>query len=359
MTPLRAPFPWFGGKRRVAEEVWERFGDVANYVEPFAGSLAVLLARPHAPKVETVNDRDGYLVNFWRAVQAQPDAVWAYADQPVFEADLHARHVWLIAQSEFRERILSDPHYYDVKIAGWWVWGLSLWIGDGWCAPCTDRPTDRPTDKATPCHHAKRAARRPVRKIPELGVNRGVRRDSFQNSGVGAEFAPSVRPSVRPFQPDSCRTSAAQEWAFTPREHGGVFDDLAERLRDVRIACGDWSRVVTPSVTWRHGVTGVFLDPPYDDGEHAIAYSGGGHISANVRAWAIANGNNPELRIALCGYEGEHVMPDGWSELAWKAQGGYGSQGDGRGRANRSRERVWFSPHCEAASQSLLFEVSA
>ena len=37
---LRAPFPWFGGKRRVAPEVWERFGDVPNYVEPFFGSGA-------------------------------------------------------------------------------------------------------------------------------------------------------------------------------------------------------------------------------------------------------------------------------------------------------------------------------
>ena len=39
---LSAPFPWFGGKRQVADEVWSAFGDVVNYVEPFAGSLAVL-----------------------------------------------------------------------------------------------------------------------------------------------------------------------------------------------------------------------------------------------------------------------------------------------------------------------------
>ena len=34
---LKAPFPWFGGKSRVAHLVWQRFGDVANYVEPFFG----------------------------------------------------------------------------------------------------------------------------------------------------------------------------------------------------------------------------------------------------------------------------------------------------------------------------------
>ena len=55
---LKAPFPWFGGKSRVADIVWDRFGDVANYVEPFFGSGAVLLARPHPPRIETVNDLD-------------------------------------------------------------------------------------------------------------------------------------------------------------------------------------------------------------------------------------------------------------------------------------------------------------
>ncbi len=37
---LKAPFPWFGGKSRVAPDVWARFGDVANYVEPFFGGGA-------------------------------------------------------------------------------------------------------------------------------------------------------------------------------------------------------------------------------------------------------------------------------------------------------------------------------
>ena len=55
---LKAPFPWFGGKSRIAPEVWDRFGAVDNYVEPFAGSLAVLLGRPTVPQTETVNDLD-------------------------------------------------------------------------------------------------------------------------------------------------------------------------------------------------------------------------------------------------------------------------------------------------------------
>ena len=95
MTGLRAPFPWFGGKRRVAPEVWERFGDVPNYVEPFFGSGAVLLGRPakHAAKIETVNDLDGFVANFWRSVAHDPEATARWADWPVVEADLNARQL--------------------------------------------------------------------------------------------------------------------------------------------------------------------------------------------------------------------------------------------------------------------------
>ena len=131
---LKAPFPWFGGKSRVAHIVWDRFGDVDNYVEPFAGSLAVLLGRPHRPQTETVNDMDCMLANFWRAVKTDPDQLAQWTDWPVNEADLHARHLWLVNREEFRERVKTDPEYFDVKIAGWWVWGISQWVGSGWCS---------------------------------------------------------------------------------------------------------------------------------------------------------------------------------------------------------------------------------
>lgn len=102
-----------------------------------------------------------------------------------------------------------------------------------------------------------------------------------------------------------------------------------------------------PSVTHKHGLTGVFLDPPYDLAERDDVYTTDEPgISAAVRQWAIENGDNPLLRIVLCGYEGEHDMPDDWRCIPWKAHGGMGSQGNGRGRENATRERLWLSPHC-------------
>ena len=44
---LTAPFPYFGGKAKVADIVWQALGDVNAYIEPFFGSGAVLLNRPN------------------------------------------------------------------------------------------------------------------------------------------------------------------------------------------------------------------------------------------------------------------------------------------------------------------------
>jgi hypothetical protein len=107
-------------------------------------------------------------------------------------------------------------------------------------------------------------------------------------------------------------------------------------------------------VTTGHGLTAVFLDPPYsDDCSEVYAHNDMG-VSTAVREWAIANGDNPLFRIALCGYEGEHAMPESWECVAWKAVGGYGNMGEGRGKENRRRERVWFSPHCLKPQGDLL-----
>ena len=105
MSDLRSPFPWFGGKRPVADVVWQRFGDVRNYVEPFFGSGAVLLCRPDPRGTETVNDKDGFLSNFWRALQADPDGVARHANRMVNEIDLAAWRDWLYSDMSFQERM--------------------------------------------------------------------------------------------------------------------------------------------------------------------------------------------------------------------------------------------------------------
>jgi hypothetical protein len=109
----------------------------------------------------------------------------------------------------------------------------------------------------------------------------------------------------------------------------------------------------------KHGLTGLLLDPPYSADEHEAGYSAGSaDIARDVAAWAREQADRPDLRIVLCGYEGEHEMP-GWRVYRWKAKGGYGSQGQGRGRANARRETLWFSPSCEVVSKYPLLEATA
>lgn len=307
-----APFVWFGGKSRVAPVVWQALGNVAHYVEPFFGSGAVLLQRPHAAKCETVNDADGLLSNFWRATRADPDAVAHHAAWPVNEADLHARHLWLVnAKPGITDRLMADPDWFDPKAAGWWVWGCNSWIGSGWCS-------GEGLWIAEDGVFQKRNTGKGVnRQLPHLGdTGKGVNRKL-----------------------NGDRKAFLAEW----------FSDLAERLAHVRVACGDWTRVTGPSVLRSAGgVCGMFLDPPYDLNMRTAVYANESGCAADVLAWCEANGADPALRIVLAGYDGEHnrLTEQGWRVHAWKSKGGFRGGMGGRGEENSHKERLWFSPHC-------------
>src|SRR5690606_9660303 len=138
------------------------------------------------------------------------------------------------------------------------------------------------------------------------------------------------------------------------RRHEAIvawMEALADRLRGVRVCCGDWTRVLTPSVTTKHGVTGVLLDPPYLSTENQDYAVRGAGVAEAVAAWAAEHGDDPLFRIALCGYEGDYTMPSGWVCVPGKARKGYQQDADAA-----KKERIWFSPHCLRPEQSLLWE---
>jgi DNA adenine methylase len=305
---LAAPFPYFGGKSLACATVWAAFGDVCNYVEPFAGSAAMLLGAPAGKRVETINDADGFVANFWRAVAADADAVAAYVDWPCNEVDLFARHSWLVRQRDgMVDRLHADPDYFDARIAGWWCWGACNWIGSGWCSGTGPWVLEGETLTDG-------------RQLPHLSAGRGVNRQlpHLGNSGRGEYI---------------------REW----------FSMLGARLRDVRVACGDWRRVLTDSVTVRHGTTGVFLDPPYTKGSMDYAAGGvGGALADDVRIWCLQNGHRKNLRIVLCGHAGEHdaLLSKGWTAREWAARKGYAVTDEAV--KNSASETIWCSPYCMA-----------
>jgi DNA adenine methylase len=349
--PFEPPFPYFGGKRKIAGEVWRRLGNPDTYVEPFAGSLAVLVGRPkeHAwwRRRETINDYSGHVVNFYRAVKADPQAVMRHANWPVTEADLTARHLELVSrEQDLAQGLIRNPKYFDAELAGWWVWGISAWVGGEWCSGLG-----------------------PLKRHPDSpGVYRKMPMSAASHGGKGIHRAVADDPQdwVSEMVPDL--------EAHMEQRMEQVFVVLSQRLRRVRILCGDWSRLTKSVVKPARGeVTGIFLDPPYDlsqrranlygpndgqaKGSSASSRSAGSvklptQVDPNesARVWALTAGDDPQLRIAYCTYEdatqSEEFTAAGWSPYTWTASGGYGLQSQRRARENRQREIVWFSPAC-------------
>lgn len=234
----------------------------------------------------------------------------------VHNCDLFARHSWLVRQREsLTDKLHADPDFYDAKVAGWWCWGACNWIGSGWCSG------EGPWVLHDGLMVKGNAGQGINRQLPHLSAGQGINRTTEQP-----------------------RRAYIMEW----------FGKLHARMRDVRVACGDWQRVCKDSVTTRHGLTAVFLDPPYTKG--AMDYSAGGMglgIAEAVQAWCAANGQNKALRIVLCGHAGEHdaLLAHGWHTRTWTARKGYALTDEAT--ANSASETLWCSPHCVPVSPVL------
>jgi hypothetical protein len=320
---LLAPFPYFGGKRAVAADVWSRLGSTSQYIEPFCGSAAVLLAKPRPSALEVICDGSGFIANFWRATKHQPAAVAEATDYPVSHIDLGARHVWLMAQRKEIGAALHDPDWPgDAKVAGWWLWGQCCWIGSGWCE----------WDKRGKVPHASDAGRgiQAVGKVPHastagMGIQAVGQVPHAGNAGMGIQAVGQVPHAGNAGMGSLLTSSGRAAWTWLHK--------LAARLERVRVVHGDWSRCLNNH--FGGADTAVFLDPPYRSYEQL--YGGAEPVADAVESWARANAG---LRIALCGHVGDYDLP-GWDRVEWS-----------RGRLTYSgnkttdMECVWYSPAC-------------
>lgn len=350
-TTLKAPFPYFGGKRAAAPLIWDLLGDPGGYVEPFAGSAAVFLARPAFTglRVETLNDADGWLANVWRAIQLAPEEVAMHCYGPVSEIDYHARLAWL--QSRRGDWLPSwlegDPENYDAKAAAWWLYVVSCGIGDPFGKGPWVLHDGRLVDSRKMEGGAK--GRGVNREMPFLGNGgRGINRElpHLTCGGQGINAAGIVRNMPHLYN---------DRGVSVPGDLAEYLGRLSRRLERVRITCGDWKRVLTPAVGFASRTNprvGFLLDPPYEtSGDMYHHGDSEGALSAEVRAWCIAQEHSPNVRIVLCGYHDEHdeLLDHGWSKHNSRATtGGYGTG------AAADNERLWASPSCIQAQGTLL-----
>ena len=327
--PLHAPFPYFGGKSTVSGDIWLALGQPNHYIEPFFGSGAVLLARPNYDPhmLETVCDKDGFLCNVWRALQRNPDEVAKWCDWPVNHADLCSRKKVLLAEKNILlSSLIADDGFCNPKLAGYWIWAASCWIGTG----------------------LTRLNQMPHVSNSGDGVHKLGQRPS--NSGTGVHKI-GQRPHV-----SDVGKGVQEIYNYNIYEW---FRDLSERLRYVRVVCGDWKRVCGGDWQDSRGICGLFLDPPYgvcdrDNGIYQEEVTE--QLTQEVLEWCLEHGQRNSYRIVLAGYE-EYptLLDDGWSYRNWQANGGYGNLGDGHGRKNKNRECLYFSPHCQHSKQLTVF----
>lgn len=155
MTAIRPPIVYFGGKQTLAERITALLPDHLHYVEPYCGSLAVLLAKP-ASRMETVNDLDRELMTFWRVLRDRsedlervcaltPHSRTEYADvltaEPTADELETARRVWVrLTQGRGGQmrratgwRYFVDPHGSNLSMPGY------LEAYRARLAPCLDR----------------------------------------------------------------------------------------------------------------------------------------------------------------------------------------------------------------------------
>jgi hypothetical protein len=347
---LIAPFTYFGGKRSVASEIWDRLGHPKQYIEPFCGSAAVLLAAPRPASLEVAGDASGFIANFWRAVKHQPEEVAHHADYPVSHVDLGARHAWLLERHAVIAEALHDAEWPgDAQAAGWWLWGQCAWIGSGWCEKIPHvGNAGIGIQAAGKIPHVGDAGRgvQAAGKIPHVGdAGRGVQAAGqiphVSSAGAGIQAAgqiPRADAGVGiqaagkiPHVGNGMLTSAGETAMVWLRK-------LARRLERVRLIHGDWSRCLNHH--YGGNDTAVFLDPPYKSYE--TLYADQKPVAAEVEAWAR---DNPKLRIALCGHVGDYDLP-GWNAVRWgRTRLTYGSD------KTTDDECIWYSPACAPARQ--------
>ena len=100
-STARSPFPWFGGKQKLADDILALFPPHAVYVEVFGGGASVLLSKAPA-NLDVYNDLDEGLVNFFRCLRDDPERL-----VPLLELTPYSRSEWEAAKTGWW--IAEDP----------------------------------------------------------------------------------------------------------------------------------------------------------------------------------------------------------------------------------------------------------
>lgn len=136
--------PWFGGDAQSAGAIVEAIGEHTHFVDPFAGGLSVLFAKPRVA-CERVNDANGELVNLAQVVASEP--AWKDLDERL------ARTVWCDeVYDDARQTVLWCRSQAEINIppdGHEWAYAAFVvaWMGrGGWSGTDTIQGVSRRND---------------------------------------------------------------------------------------------------------------------------------------------------------------------------------------------------------------------
>lgn len=125
----RPALRYYGGKFRLAAWIISYFPGHLAYVEPCGGAASVLLQKPRA-QLETFNDLDGLVVNFWRVLRQNRDELirqirltpWSRAEYDLSTVSCDdpmelARRFWISVQMSISASAGYHPGFRVIKSA--------------------------------------------------------------------------------------------------------------------------------------------------------------------------------------------------------------------------------------------------
>lgn len=116
---MKAPFPYFGGKARLAKRICALMPAHKQYIEPFFGAGNVFFAKEPCPH-ETINDLDHGVMNLFTVLRDQPEEFMRLA-----ELTIHSRELWRECREKWAQE--EDPVR---KAWRWWVVAVTGWGSD-------------------------------------------------------------------------------------------------------------------------------------------------------------------------------------------------------------------------------------
>lgn len=319
----RSPFPWFGGKQKLASDLVALFPPHDLYIEVFGGGASVLFSKPPTT-LDVYNDLDQGLVTFFRVLRDAPERL-----VPLLELTPYARAEWQHCRESWRDEGLDDVE----RARRWFVIATQSFGGmvargrEGW--------------DATGVRVGEAAWRRELRAA---GGPAGWKLDRHPNGerhhgrGWGGERLGRMHLS----RAASNANRVDHIWRFV------------ERMRLVQIECIDWRDCLK---RYDHETALFYLDPPYipetrraGGYNHELTPEDHAELVRRVlalRGVAIVSGYDHEIYAPLVNEGGfgrhEHSV---WSTA------GRRSAGDKR---DRRVEVIWASPR---AAQGTLFQTA-